>query len=183
MAGHGLAAAETYFWRMANDLPLDMTLSRAERLHQLGHPLTALLAGETNGWANLANAAAAIASASSWHWVGFYLVDVQADNLVLGPFQGPIACTRLHRGKGVCASAWEQGCTVLVEDVSAFEGHVACSSLSQSEVVLPIRNGSGDVVAVLDIDSAHLSDFSPLEVKSLEALTQLISERWDLWTW
>ena len=168
---------------MAQDLPIDMTLPRAARLAQLEGPLRALLADEMSGWANLANAAAALHSASGWHWVGFYLVDAPQDNLVLGPFQGPVACTRLHRGKGVCAAAWEEGQTQVVQDVHAFEGHVACSSLSLSEVVLPVTNSGGEVVAVWDIDSATAHDFTSEDVEGLERLTAVVSSLWDTWTW
>ena len=172
-----------YFWVVAHGLPIDMSLPRAERLNQLLAPLDALLAGEASGMANLANAAAAIASVSQWHWVGFYLVDPAQDNLVLGPFQGPVACTRLFRGKGVCAQAWETGATVVVPDVHAFPGHVACSSLSKSEVVLPLVDSNLAVQAVLDIDSAEEDDFTNEEVATLERLAQRLSAQWSEWTW
>ena len=172
-----------YFWAVAHDLPIDMTLPRADRLAQLATPLRALLEDEASGWANLANASAAVSSATGWHWVGFYLVDQAQDNLVLGPFQGPIACTRLFRGKGVCAAAWTHDQTQVVPDVHAFPGHVACSSASLSEVVLPVHNAEGDVVAVWDIDSAEADDFSAAEVAALEALTAVVSSLWDSWTW
>ena len=172
-----------YFWVVAHGLPIDMSLPRAERLNQLLAPLDALLAGEPSGMANLANVAAAIASVSRWHWVGFYLVDPAQDNLVLGPFQGPVACTRLFRGKGVCAQAWETGTTVVVPDVHAFPGHVACSSLSKSEVVLPLVDSNLAVQAVLDIDSAEEDDFTNEEVATLERLTQRLSAQWSEWTW
>lgn len=168
---------------MAESLPIDMTMPRASRLEALAPMLSALLEEETSGWANLANAASAMMSASSWHWVGFYLVDAHQDNLVLGPFQGPVACTRLFRGKGVCASAWESNETVEVPDVEVFPGHVACSSASLSEVVVPIRNNHGDVVAVLDVDSAVKADFTSDDVKALESLAGVISARWNQWTW
>lgn len=160
-----------------------MNRPRAERLAALAAPLRALLDSETSGWANLANAAAAIASATGWHWVGFYLVDAVEDNLVLGPFQGPVACTRLYKGKGVCATAWEENRVLVVPDVNAFPGHVACSSASQSEAVLPLRNSNGIVVAVLDIDSAARADFSSEEVAALEVLTAQLSTMWDSWKW
>ena len=172
-----------YFWVVAHGLPIDMSLPRAERLNQLLAPLDALLAGEASGMANLANVVAAIASVSQWHWVGFYLVDPAQDNLVLGPFQGPVACTRLFRGKGVCAQAWETGATVVVPDVHAFPGHVACSSLSKSEVVLPMVDSNLAVQAVLDIDSAEEDDFTNEEVATLEQLTQRLSAQWSEWTW
>ena len=168
---------------MAESLPIDMTMPRSSRLEVLVPMLTALLEEETSGWANLANASAAMRSVSGWHWVGFYLVDALQDNLVLGPFQGPLACTRLFRGKGVCAAAWESNETVVVPDVEAFPGHVACSSASLSEVVVPIRNNEGDVVAVLDVDSAVKADFAPDDVNALESLAWVISSHWNRWTW
>ncbi len=172
-----------YFWNVAHGLPIDMSLSRVERLNHLLAPLDALLAGELSGMANLANVAAAISSVSQWHWVGFYMVDHTQDNLVLGPFQGPVACTRLFRGKGVCAKAWETGTTVVAPDVHAFSGHVACSASSKSEVVLPLVDLDLVVQAVLDIDSDEEDDFTVEEVAALERLTQLVSSQWSKWTW
>ena len=168
---------------MAQDLPIDPTLPRVARMHQLIPALDGLLTGESSGVANLANVAAALWSATGWHWVGFYLVDQAADSLVLGPFQGPVACTRLHRGKGVCAAAWATQTTQVVPDVHAFPGHVACSSASLSEVVLPICAADGGVVAVLDIDSAAADDFSREEVEGLEALRALVERAWPTWSW
>ena len=194
MVGHGLKRfvgvarcgphpSEVYFWDVAHELPIDMTLPRVARLQQLVPPLKALLEGECCGWTTLANAAAAVFSATGWHWVGFYLVDEVKDNLVLGPFQGPVACTRLFRGKGVCASAWEQKKIQVVPDVQEFPGHVACSSASRSEVVLPVLNEDGKVVAVWDIDSAKVNDFTDAEVGALLDLTGLVSVKWNDWTW
>ena len=179
----GWQQGEAYFWAVAHDLPIDMTLPRALRLKQLVQPLQALMEGERSGWANLANAAAAVFSATGWHWVGFYVVDQAEDNLVLGPFQGPVACTRLFRSKGVCATAWERNQTQVVPNVHDFPGHVACSSASLSEVVLPVCDAAGKVVAVWDIDSAETDDFSAADVEALEALTAVISKMWDAWTW
>ena len=179
----GWQQGEAYFWAVAHDLPIDMTLPRASRLQQLVQPLQALMEGERAGWANLANAAGAVFSATGWHWVGFYVVDQAEDNLVLGPFQGPVACTRLFRGKGVCAAAWEHNETQVVPNVHDFPGHVACSSASLSEVVLPVRNAAGEVVAVWDIDSAESDDFTAADVEALEALTAVVSKMWDAWTW
>ena len=172
-----------YFWLVASDLPIDNNLPRAERLRALEAPLEALLRGEDSGWANLANISAALMSASAWHWVGFYIVDRSKDNLVLGPFQGPIACTRLFKGRGVCAAAWQEGRIQVVPDVDSFPGHVACSSASKSEVVLPITSIDGLVVAVLDIDSAVADDFEPSEIEALKSLVEMVSSKWDQWTW
>lgn len=179
----GWQQGEAYFWAVAHDLPIDMTLPRALRLQQLVQPLRALMEGERSGWANLANAAAAVFSATGWHWVGFYVVDQAEDNLVLGPFQGPVACTRLFRGKGVCAAAWEHNETQVVPNVHDFPGHVACSSASLSEVVLPVCNAAGEVVAVWDIDSAKADDFSAADVEALTAVAAVVSTMWDTWTW
>lgn len=168
---------------MSHHLPIDMSRPREERLNALREPLRSMLEGETMGWSNLANMASALYAATGWHWVGFYLVDEREDNLVLGPFHGPVACTRLFKGKGVCAAAWQTAQTQVVPDVHAFPGHVACSSLSLSEVVIPIRDRAGRVVAVLDLDSAAMNDFAPGEVKALEAMVGDVEQVWPAWTW
>ena len=135
----------------------DPHASRAALYDQLDLQCPRLL-DEPDVVANQANFSALLHAAFGWHWVGFYRVS--GDELVLGPFQGPVACTRLRRGKGVCAAAWERNAVVRVADVEAFPGHVACSALSRSEIVLPVRDAQGEVRAVLDIDSAALDDFS-----------------------
>jgi GAF domain-containing protein len=122
----------------------------------------------------MANLAAAIHGAFGFHWVGFYTVD--GEELVLGPFQGPVACTRLPRGKGVCAACWQQAATVIVDDVEAFPGHIACSSLSKSEIVVPVLAPDGTVWGVLDIDSTAQADFSAVDQRGLEALVKLLEE-------
>jgi len=165
---------------MAESLSIPSTASRSEQYSALVRSLEHLLEGEDCRVANLANVASALHMTFGWHWVGFYLLDEVRDCLVLGPFQGPIACTRLYRGKGVCAAAWEQGVTVHVPDVEDFPGHVACSSLSRSEVVVPIRVGD-QVVGVLDVDSERLADFLPEDVTGLEAVVEAISQRWMSW--
>ena len=137
----------------------------------------ALVAGEENVVANLANTAALLMSSTSWHWVGFYLVDKTKNELVLGPFQGPVACTRLRMGRGVCAKSWALKQTIVIDDVESFDGHIACSSLSQSEVVVPILY-DGVVVGVLDIDSVELNGFSSSDVKILEEVVQIIEAQW-----
>lgn len=152
----------------------------AERWPALLPQLRALVEGEPHRVANLANLAAALYEAFGWHWVGFYTVDFQRDQLVLGPFQGPVACTRLHHGKGVCAAAWDAVATQHVPDVEAFPGHVACSAATRSEVVVPIR-AQGRVVAVLDIDSTQLDGFSADDVAGLEAVAALVETHWDAW--
>lgn len=130
--------------------------------------LKALCEGEPNCTANLANISAALKEAFDFFWVGFYLVD-KNDTLVLGPFQGPIACTRINKGKGVCGKAWELEQTIVVPDVEAFPGHIACSALSKSEIVVPLIKDN-KVVGVLDIDSDQLNTF---DEEDNEALTKL----------
>ena len=147
-------------------------MSKAERYALLHAQLGGLLEGESDRTANLANAAALIHETFGFWWTGFYLV--RDKELVLGPFQGPIACTRIPFGKGVCGTAWARGETLVVPDVEAFPGHIACSSLSRSEIVVPILQG-GEVVAVLDIDSRELATFDEQDASGLEALAQLIA--------
>ena len=132
--------------------------SREERYRELYPQLRALLSVETDRIANLANMAAALRQTFGFFWVGFYLVSER--ELVLGPFQGDIACTRIPYGRGVCGDAWAQGQTLVVPDVESYPGHIACSSLSRSEVVVPIYARSGEIVGVLDIDSQEVGDFS-----------------------
>lgn len=132
--------------------------SREERYRELYPQLRALLSVETDRIANLANMAAALRQTFGFFWVGFYLVSER--ELVLGPFQGDIACTRIPYGRGVCGDAWAQGQTLVVPDVESYPGHIACSSLSRSEIVVPIYDRSGEIVGVLDIDSQEVGDFS-----------------------
>ncbi|MGB1518353.1 MAG: GAF domain-containing protein [Crocinitomicaceae bacterium] len=134
--------------------------------------IEALVGDETDLVANLANVAAAIKQTFGFFWVGFYLV--KGDELVLGPFQGPIACTRIALGKGVCGTSWEKGETIVVDDVDAFPDHIACSSLSKSEIVVPVIK-NGNVVAVLDIDSDTLSTFDETDAHYLNNLCEWLS--------
>ena len=155
---------------MAEDLKLQ-TGSKQAQYEGLLPQIKALTTYETNRTANLANAAAALKEQFGWLWVGFYLAE-QQDELVLGPFQGPVACTRIGRGKGVCGAAWEQAATLIVPDVEAFPGHIACSSRSRSEIVVPIiRNGQ--VIGVLDADSEEPGHFVGTDQRYLE---QLVAE-------
>ena len=133
--------------------------------------LTALIEGEEDLVANLANVAAVLKEAFDFFWVGFYLV--KQDRLVLGPFQGPVACTRIRKGKGVCGTAWEEAKTQLVPDVEAFPGHIACSSLSRSEIVVPLIK-EGRVWGVLDIDSDLLNFFDETDRKYLEEMCRYL---------
>ena len=158
---------------MAEELHLDTTLSKAAQYHQLLPQIEALTTGETDLIANLANTAGALRQAFGFFWVGFYLV--KDDELVLGPFQGPIACTRIRRGKGVCGSSWAEARTLLVPDVEQFPGHIACSSDSKSEIVVPVLK-DGQVVAVLDVDSDQLNDFDTEDQAALEQLMTLAAQ-------
>lgn len=149
---------------------------RRARYEALYPQLQGLLAHETDLIACLANTAAALRQTFGFFWVGFYLVKGQ--ELVLGPFQGDIACTRIAYGRGVCGSAWAQGQTLVVPDVEAFPGHIACSSASRSEIVVPVRDLQGAIVAVLDIDSDRLEDFSEaVDRPALEQLVALLTPR------
>jgi len=153
---------------MSSSLAVDLSLPKEEKYKVLQPQMKALFEGESNLIANMANCAAVLKEAFGFLWCGFYLVD--GDELVLGPFQGPLACTRLYKGKGVCAAAWERNEIVLVPDVEAFPGHVACSSASKSEIVLPLRNTAGEVIAVLDIDSDVLNDFDHIDQVGLASI-------------
>lgn len=159
---------------MAETLHIDPSAGRAERCEALIPQLLALTEGEPNFTANQANVVAALREALGWFWIGFYLVE--GEELVLGPFQGPIACTRIKKGKGVCGSAWAQNQVLLVPDVEQFPGHIACSSLSKSEVVLPFYR-EGVVAGVLDIDSEHLNDISEAEAQALQKMLQALEGR------
>ena len=158
---------------MSETLFLTPGLPRAAHYAELHPQVAALTADEPDLTANLANTAAALRQAFGFFWVGFYLV--KGDELVLGPFQGPIACTRIRRGRGVCGTSWAEARTVLVPDVEAFPGHIACSSASQSEIVVPVLK-DGRVVAVLDVDSDQLNNFDEADRVGLEALAQLAAD-------
>ena len=135
--------------------------------------IEAILEGETDQIANMANVASLIHEAFGFWWTGFYIV--RGDQLVLGPFQGPVACTRIPFGKGVCGTAWQKKETVVVADVEKFPGHIACSSLSRSEIVVPIFSPDGDVKGVLDIDSKQLSTFDETDRLWLEKIVGLLT--------
>ena len=155
---------------MAEDL-LIIKGTKEDQYKALIPQVKGLLEGETDLVANLANVAAALKEQFGWFWVGFYIV--KQDELVLGPFQGPVACTRIKKGRGVCGSSWAQEKTLIVPDVEKFSGHIACSSLSKSEIVVPLfRNGQ--VMGVLDVDSDELDQFDEIDQKYLEEIIQLI---------
>ncbi len=151
---------------MAEDLNI-VRGTKEQKYQALVPQIKALLSGESDSIANMANMAAALHQQFGFLWTGFYLV--KDDQLVLGPFQGPIACTRIAYGKGVCGTAWKERKTIVVPDVEAFPGHIACSSMSQSEIVVPIFK-DGQVAAVLDIDSEALGSFDEVDQKYLEDL-------------
>ena len=157
---------------MAEDLNITTSTDKTEQYTTLIPQIEALLYGEPDLVANLANVAAALKEQFKWFWVGFYLV--KNNELVLGPFQGPVACTRIGLGKGVCGAAWQQAKTLVVPDVEAFPGHIACSSLSQSEIVVPVFH-HGEVVAVLDVDSELLDQFDETDALYLEQIVKLLN--------
>jgi len=156
---------------MAEDLSI-VTGSKTDQYESLVPQIKALLEGEADLIANTANIVAALKEQFGWFWVGFYFV--KNDELVLGPFQGPVACTRIRKGRGVCGSSWSKMETLIVPDVEKFPGHIACSSLSRSEIVVPVIRHN-EVLAVLDVDSELLDRFDGTDKYYLEKITGLIS--------
>ncbi len=156
---------------MAEELIIENSATKAEKYESLIPQIEALVTGEPDLTANLANIASALKYGMDFFWVGFYLV--KEDELVLGPFQGPIACTRIRKGKGVCGTVWEKAQTLVVPNVDEFPGHIACSSASKSEIVLPAFKNN-DVALILDVDSDHLNDFDQVDQKYLEQLMKVI---------
>jgi len=156
---------------MAEDLQI-IKGTKSEQYEALIPQIKGLLSGEPNLIANLANTAAALKEQFGWFWVGFYLVE--KDELVLGPFQGPVACTRIRKGRGVCGSSWEQAKTLIVPDVEKFPGHIACSSLSKSEIVVPLFK-DGNIWGVLDVDSSDYNQFDETDQLYLEQIVALLS--------
>ena len=142
-------------------------MTKEQKYRELLQEVEALVSGETDEIANMANMAAAIHAKFNFHWTGFYRV--VGEELVLGPFQGPVACTRIRYGRGVCGTAWKEGRTLIVPDVDQFPGHIACSALSRSEIVIPIAR-KGAVVAELDIDSAEPDTFDAVDETYLTRL-------------
>lgn len=159
---------------MSEDLRIPASsLSRHQRYQELIPQVQALVDGERDLVANLANIAAALNETFRFLWVGFYLV--QQDSLVLGPFQGPVACTRIAKGKGVCGAAWLERRNIIVPDVEQFPGHIACSSKSRSEIVLPAFR-DGEVFLVMDVDSEELNHFSEEDEKGLMDIIGIIEK-------
>lgn len=146
-------------------------MNKTEKYENLYKQMESLLEGETDQIANMANMAALIHETFGFWWTGFYIV--KGEELVLGPFQGPIACTRIPYGKGVCGTAWQRRSTIVVPDVEEFPGHIACSSLSRSEIVVPILSNNS-VYAVLDIDSKELATFDDTDKEWLEKIVELL---------
>jgi L-methionine (R)-S-oxide reductase len=161
---------------MAEDLNI-ATGSKEDQYRSLLPQIKGLLTGESDSIANQANVCAALKEQFGWLWVGFYLVkqiDEQTKELVLGPFQGPVACTRIRLGKGVCGSAWKEGKTLIVPDVEKFPGHIACSSLSRSEIVVPLITDD-QIWGVLDVDSTELDQFDAIDQQYLEEIVGLLN--------
>ena len=158
---------------MAEDLSI-ITGNKTEQYQSLMPQIKGLLKGEPDLIANMANITAALKEQFGWLWVGFYLV--KNDALVVGPFQGPVACTRIKKGRGVCGTSWSEAKTLIVPDVEKFPGHIACSSLSRSEIVVPVLKND-EVVAVLDVDSADLDHFDETDEKFLKKILNAIDFR------
>lgn len=158
---------------MAEELRIPHGVDKVEVYQSLLPQIRSLVEIESDGMANLCNMLAALNQSFDWLWVGLYFV--KDSELVLGPFQGPVACTRIAFGKGVCGSSWKDQTTIIVPDVDAFPGHIACSTLSKSEIVVPIfRNGN--VIAVLDVDSEHVGHFDEFDKQYLEELSELFEK-------
>ena len=155
---------------MAEDLQI-IRGDKKEQYESLIPQIQGLVTGEPDYIANLANTAAALKEQFGWFWIGWYLVKDEA--LVLGPFQGPVACTRIRRGRGVCGTSWENAATIIVPDVEAFPGHIACSSLSKSEIVVPMILND-EVIGVLDVDSDAYNQFDETDKHYLELIVQIV---------
>lgn len=160
--------------KMAEDLIITRNSTKEEQYQSIIPQIEALLYGETDFIANLANVAAALKEQFNWFWVGFYLV--KQDELVLGPFQGPVACTRIKKGKGVCGTSWAEAKTIIVPDVEEFPGHIACASASKSEIVLPLMVND-EVIGVLDVDSEVLDKFDNTDQVYLEQVIAILLNR------
>lgn len=159
---------------MAESILIDTAAPKALKYEQLLPQIEALVGDDRHPVAVLANVVAALQQGFHFLWTGFYLVE--GDELVLGPFQGPVACMRIARGKGVCGTAWDRGESILVPDVDRFPGHIACSSESRSEIVVPLKDGNNHVRGVLDIDSASLNNFDECDRENLEKLCNWLGE-------
>jgi L-methionine (R)-S-oxide reductase len=156
---------------MAEDLKITSSTDKKDQYESILPQIEALISGESDLIANLANIAAALKEQFNWFWVGFYLV--KENELVLGPFQGPVACTRIQKGRGVCGASWSKSEVVIVPDVELFPGHIACSSASRSEIVLPIYHRN-EIIGVLDVDSEYLSHFDDIDEFYLKKIVSFI---------
>lgn len=156
---------------MAEESPSSEQANKPERYQELEKQVRSLLSGESDPIARMANLCAAISDSFDFHWTGFYRV--VGDELVLGPFQGPVACSRIAYGKGVCGTAWKENRSIIVDDVDAFPGHIACSAFSRSELVVPVRS-NGRIIAVLDLDSDRISGFDETDRIGMERLVELL---------
>lgn len=146
-------------------------MTKSDKYQELYKTIESVVSGESDQIANMANTAALLHEAFGFWWTGFYII--KDEQLVLGPFQGPVACTRIGFGKGVCGTSWERRETIVVPDVHQFPGHIACSSLSQSEIVVPMFH-NGEIYAVLDIDSKDLATFDEVDKEWLEKIVTLL---------
>jgi len=158
---------------MAEDLQVKGN-TKEEKYQSIIPQIKALIDGETDAIANMANICAALKYGFNFFWVGFYLI--KNNQLVLAPFQGPVACTRIHLGKGVCGTAWKNNEVIIVDDVDKFPGHIACSSLSKSEIVLPIYNSNNDIIGVLDVDSDEYASFDKTDELYLNQILELMKQ-------
>jgi GAF domain-containing protein len=157
---------------MAESIAFSRTADRATKYREIAPQIDALIDGETDLTANLANVAAVLREAFGFYWVGFYIA--KDGQLVLGPFQGPVACTRIDFGKGVCGHVYTTRITEIVPDVDQFPGHIACSSASRSEIVVPLFDALGEIRGVLDVDSDRLDDFEAADREGLEEIASLL---------
>ncbi len=157
---------------MGEDLTLHQG-TKKEQYESLIPQIKGLITGEPNLIANLGNIAAALKEQFNWLWVGFFWVE--GEELVLAPFQGPVACTRIKKGRGVCGTTWEKGMTLIVDDVEKFPGHIACSSASRSEIVIPVFQ-NGQIVGVLDVDSTELAHFDTIDQQYLEEIVGFLDQ-------
>lgn len=162
---------------MSYTITIDQTASKAAQYQQVMEQLRAVIAGETSMVAVLSITAAMLKEAFDHFWVGFYLVEGDRDELVLGPFQGPMACLRIPKGKGVCGTAWIKDETQVVRDVSLYDGHIACSALTKSEIVIPMHRKDGEVWAVFDIDGLDIGQFDHEDEEHLTTIANIISEQ------
>jgi L-methionine (R)-S-oxide reductase len=166
-----------YLWHMAEELVKSASTDKSARYETLLPQIEALMDPAVPWVANMGNAIAALKETFDWLWVGVYLV--RDEELILGPFQGPIACTRITKGKGVCGTSWLEEKTIVVPDVDAFPGHIACSSASRSEIVVPLWLGQ-KLIGVLDVDSTSLAHFDDVDAKYLEKIAPLLASCYDV---